>query len=75
MFQKHNVSAKYGEWVENWKILEVELFSRGQVLSSCSIQGERERKWLKMPRCFPRGGGCLYLDGLTCSDLQFKTIL
>lgn len=20
MFQKHNVSAKYGEWVENWKI-------------------------------------------------------
>lgn len=44
MFQKHNVSAKYGEWVENWKILEVELFSRGQVLSSCSIQGERERK-------------------------------
>ena len=44
-FPPQNIAfvVMYGEWVKNWKILEVGLFSRGQVLSSSSIQGERER--------------------------------
>lgn len=43
-FQKHSISGKYGERVENGKILEIGLFSRGQVLPPCCIQGKRERR-------------------------------
>lgn len=44
IFQKCSIVGKSGEWVENWKILEVGIFPGGQVLPPHSVQRVRGRE-------------------------------